>query len=595
MSIIAEQPKEFTALTIFKNSCYTIPIYQRNYAWGKDEIEQLLNDISDTEGKYCIGSLIVDKKSEDHFTVIDGQQRLTTLFLLLVYLKNESVNVASLRFEARGKSNLTLSDISKNGKPTQSDSYSEEIVSGYNIIESYFETECVKDSHFKEKFEDRLNSISIIRTQVPKKIDLNHYFEIMNTRGEQLEIHEIAKGRLLSVISDANDRSIAATLWDSCAKMYSYIQMNFSKDIREKLFGSSWSILQSKNFSDIRKCFEGKNYGSATRFSLKQKLDNPQSASDNHNGSNENEENERFESIVSFPNFLLLVNEALNFSANENDSSLDDKHFLKTLKQHWENNNAALSFIFNLLKMRFLFDTYIIKREFAKDYQDEGKWTLQRLESYDDGQKKPLYKSTFSKNAESENFNSTTVLLQSALRITYTAPKTMHWISLVLSELSKNEAVDIIEILEKYSCQKVQKADYKNAKGFAIDRIVFTYLDYVLLRDKKVDMPDFYFQFRTSIEHFYPQNPIDGIKWKNDDLNSFGNLALITVSSNSKFSNLPPSSKADSYPYIILQSPKLKLMEEMMKKNGKWTEKISQKHNDEMISLLDSEIERRIV
>ncbi len=35
--------------------------------------------------------------------------------------------------------------------------------------------------------------MNLIRVQVPAKIDLNHYFEIMNTRGEQLELHEIAK------------------------------------------------------------------------------------------------------------------------------------------------------------------------------------------------------------------------------------------------------------------------------------------------------------------------------------------------------------------------------------------------------------------
>ena len=44
------------------------------------------------------------------------------------------------------------------------------------------------------------NKVHIIHYQVPKDIDLNHYFEIMNSRGEQLEKHEIEKARLMSVL-----------------------------------------------------------------------------------------------------------------------------------------------------------------------------------------------------------------------------------------------------------------------------------------------------------------------------------------------------------------------------------------------------------
>ena len=62
------------------NSKYIIPIYQRNYAWESDEIEALLDDIKNYSGVgYFIGSLVVREK-DGFFEVIDGQQRLTTLF-----------------------------------------------------------------------------------------------------------------------------------------------------------------------------------------------------------------------------------------------------------------------------------------------------------------------------------------------------------------------------------------------------------------------------------------------------------------------------------------------------------------------------------
>ena len=81
--------------------------------------------------------------------------------------------------------------------------------------------------------------------------------------------------------------------------------------------------------------------------------------------------------------------------------------------------------------------------------------------------------------------------------------------------------------------------------------------------------------------------------YKRQPLNSFGNLALITVSSNSKFSNLDPQSKVASYPDTIKQSPKLQLMQEKMKENDNiWNEELVNKHKEEMLSLLTKEIDK---
>jgi CRISPR-associated endonuclease Cas3-HD len=72
-----------------------------------------------------------------------------------------------------------------------------------------------------------------------------------------------------------------------------------------------------------------------------------------------------------------------------------------------------------------------------------------------------------------------------------------------------------------------------------------------------------------------------------DDLDGFGNLALITVSGNSKFSNLPPEGKITSYPSIIEQSLKLKIMKELVNfDDEKWTEEKARKHKEEMFRVL---------
>lgn len=89
--------KDVAALTVgqlFRNGHYTIPIYQRNYAWGQEEIEQLIQDIWDVaqinrgDNQYFIGSLVVAEKGAGRFETIDGQQRYTTLSILLAVMKN---------------------------------------------------------------------------------------------------------------------------------------------------------------------------------------------------------------------------------------------------------------------------------------------------------------------------------------------------------------------------------------------------------------------------------------------------------------------------------------------------------------------------
>ena len=603
------QPDEFSVLDVFRGTEYRVPIYQRNYAWTKDEIEQLLNDINDIDisfdGKYYLGSLIVNQLGANYYDVIDGQQRLTTLFLMLSFLNNSSVDKRSLSFEAREKSNKTLYEIDaiKDTKIELDKEpwYSDEIIDGYAVIKNYFNQMQEKDSSFIADFKRKLGSISIIRTEVPRDIDLNHYFEIMNTRGEQLELHEIVKAKIISAIksddesADKKDKMIAATIWDACAQMDNYVQMNFSINVRNSLFDNNWDTFTKTNYEEIRECFNDEEYTDSKRYKLIDKLNNPVCEQDTRDDKNL-EENERFESIVSFPNFILLVNEALNIGETDSDAGLDDKRFVKLLEDKWKNREVALDFIFKLLKYRFLFDKYVIKREFAKDYKTEGRWALQRLEMYYDAKKnskKPVYKGTYSIEESDDINNKTLRLLEACLRVTYTSPKTMHWISRVLAAANKNNDGNVLkEVLERYCCQKVVEAEFEKSKGFAIDRIVFTFLDYLICRDNP-GFDNFQFQFRTSIEHFYPQHPINEEVWDDAHLNSFGNLALITVSANSKFSNMLPSSKIENFPDIIEQSPKLIYMKKMMESSGRlWEKSMVEEHNQQMLEILKKEIEK---
>jgi hypothetical protein len=139
----------------------------------------------------------------------------------------------------------------------------------------------------------------------------------------------------------------------------------------------------------------------------------------------------------------------------------------------------------------------------------------------------------------------------------------------------------------------VVDSEYQSRTGFGIDRIVFTYLDYILCRDNPDEFKDFQFQFRTSIEHFFPQHPINGENAVDEkNRNSFGNMALITVSANSKFSNMLPIHKVEQYEDVIEQSPKLMRMKKLLDANNRvWDDETVKNHKAEMNSIMNKEIE----
>ena len=69
---------------------YVIPVYQRNYAWEEDEITALIKDVYDSyknaKETYYIGTLVTYKRGDNIYEVIDGQQRLTTIYIILKVL-----------------------------------------------------------------------------------------------------------------------------------------------------------------------------------------------------------------------------------------------------------------------------------------------------------------------------------------------------------------------------------------------------------------------------------------------------------------------------------------------------------------------------
>src|ERR1700676_4028024 len=84
---------KYSIAEAFRECFYIVPDYQREYVWTEKEVQQLLDDIEeqldvDERREYFIGPVLVSPTAQkSHYEVIDGQQRLTTFFLLLCALR----------------------------------------------------------------------------------------------------------------------------------------------------------------------------------------------------------------------------------------------------------------------------------------------------------------------------------------------------------------------------------------------------------------------------------------------------------------------------------------------------------------------------
>ena len=177
---------------------YEIPIYQRNYAWEKDEIAALIQDVydaytRDAESNYYIGTLVSYYRGENVYEIIDGQQRLTTIRILLSVLEQQPSS--KLTYKARKRSDETLKHLENVREIDEAIGVDDGIRRGFKFALDAYTDIVPQDERaiFKEYF---LQNVKIIHYRVPKDIDLNHYFEVMNSRGEQLEKHEIVKSWL---------------------------------------------------------------------------------------------------------------------------------------------------------------------------------------------------------------------------------------------------------------------------------------------------------------------------------------------------------------------------------------------------------------
>lgn len=663
---------------LFADDAYRVPLYQRAYAWTEVEINTLLRDIRDarlnSQGRrpdgerrdYYIGSLVVNTVRSHEgvvYEVVDGQQRLTTLFIVLaiapgIVSSGSSAGIGPLKdklvFEGRSGAGDDLMRLARDGGNAINRLSTDGIRFAAEVVEnaavrgesvSGFSTVAHTDPPFSdEDLGYLLDNVKILRSELPPGTDLNHYFEVMNTRGEQLEKHEILKSRLISALDDVEERNMFSQIWDACSVLDRHIQTQFStvvgreshKSARDRIFGDSWDRLIPEHGRELfdALCEMHDRAGPAEhreRIGLADVLKHGGDRSVRTSLDAEESETSVYGPIIDFPNLLLHVlkvqlGDCFSWSHVQDDIvdrvKLEDKYLLAEFGQVKRDSEWVREFAFLLLKTRYLMDTYVIRTQKTMAGDDAENWVIQQAFKYSRRETKRQLsaRSTFSPDGRQESDGAAqrgVLMLQAMFQVTDTSRASKHFLFQIIawlhsredpSAVDRDEFVRHMESMARDRLRTMRSAEYLHS-GTHVPNFIFNVLDYELWRIGATVGTDaansplgieaanalqksakhFRFRYRTSVEHFYPVMPTaeQGHLQLPDELsNNFGNLCIMSRSENSRRNNLMPKAKAEEFASTG-QSLKFQLMSALALRAPAWSDQQIRDHGDEMMRVLD--------
>jgi hypothetical protein len=488
---------------------FEIPFYQRAYSWEKQDIEKLISDINCNERHY-LGN-IVFKKNNDKFIIIDGQQRLTTIYIIFMALREKPFEL-DYEIDSGDGEKLKNFDINEHRYINQ------QILDAINFVK---DNKTLCEISFKEK----INSAIFTMTIIPENIKATEYFELVNTKSIQLENHQVLKARFLSNIKD-NYAGIARK-WDMIS--------NMDEKYKDQILESNQADFSIEP-KTIRELLE-------SDFNDKEKK--------------QTETNSDTKSLVKFPVFLLL---ALKVFVAKKELKIDiiinkDKLLGEFYKVFKEEVNIYSEFIKFLEDMRNKFDEFVYRDD---DMKDKKLLNLQRMFYYTSEYDKPefiaallafLDKSSLGEYNE-ENAKKVTKFLEqldnelvkSALR-NNGSRKIVETINNVIEKIYKNENIET-QMLEKIDSSFLDN-------GTAVPHYWFYRLEYLLWKDfedlnvcgvcadniktvfPKFNRDEYLIKSQDTVEHMWATN----LQENNKALDDFGNLSLIRKDFNSSLSD----------------------------------------------------------
>lgn len=584
------------------NDSYVIPLYQRSFAWGDDEILQLIQDIYDAYKQkvenYYIGTLVVLKRHDGRYEVIDGQQRLTVLSLLTKILGINSE--LRLSYDSRPKVENFLREFYKDPNYKSSEAQT------YNLSNA---VNCIKDSRvlksngeietidgIKEDLGEFLsNNVILFKVEIPEDTDVATYFEIMNNRGEQLQKHEIFKARLMEKLNPKYHDEFNL-IWTACSNIDTHIQQCFSTEKRILYFGRNYDEYKFEGFVD----FKGKDEISKNKsngLNIRSILRNDITSVKNNTTK---ETPDKYNSIIDFPNFLMHVLKLYmhnHWRNEEQNIPLDEKYLIGKAKQDKAFNRIDPEKFINLLfKCRVLFDRYIIKTE-SNELKDEFKWSL-KYSKFDNISACKEY------NTYENAFN--IIKAQSMLQVTFRQRIYKNWLYDTLKFLYSEykgdniEATCLLKHLDRWMknyYKELGKFNEFNNLGTNTPHFILNFIDYLYWRKAKsnqdqinqIEIKDFSFKYWNSVEHHLSVNKATEKNkgTKPDWIDQIGNLFLISKNANSRLSDRDVKEKVGSYKDSNMGPSRQIIYHKTENNNYNWGEEEINKQTTEVLALLE--------
>lgn len=562
---------------------FSIPLYQRLFSWGEEQVKGLLYDLKnhfdpdlDNGTPYYLGMLSCIK-SGNHYDLIDGQQRFTVMILLAIVLRNyyEKWNGfldggKRLRFMSRTKDNEYLTAVINRQveilDPNRKMEDGKKII--FDFMVSQFSSDDMRESFAKSAY----TRMSFFFSELPlsyasNPASLNKYFEAMNAGGKGLEQHEILKVKLMQ----GEENKVHLTqIWNAVCDLNRPVIKRNEKDLEEGY--------RSKYMQAIELC---RNHRFNEAFEL---CESSYDTEDNNEIGDIEAKQQDFRqsfietgerSFITFPEFLIMVIDIyLNLSGSY---SFYRKELLKIYESHPIPDKQ--DFYNQLLFYRLLLDYYIVYKE---GDENTNKYDI-----------------VFKEGASAEALKQYQSMLYVSQSPFY------NWLKPVLERLHNETVRDTDELLLWIKeidnslhplPRDVNEMTYDNG----IDRYWFWRLDYYLwerkedyfkTEEEKQIVEEYVFRANRSIEHLHPQHQENNDIWGDDDIHSFGNLAMISQSFNSQQSDDPVTVKfariKDQAHNHTLQSIKMYLMYLDAEKSPLgWKVDIKNKHQDKMYDLL---------
>lgn len=492
------------------NYKFEIPFYQRAYSWKKQDIEKLVNDIN-AKDRHYLGNIVV-KKNDDKFIIIDGQQRLTTIYIIFMALREKPFEL-DYEIDSGDGEKLKNFDINENGYINR------QILETINFVKN---NKILCETSFKEK----LNSAIFTMTIIPENIKATEYFELVNTKSIQLENHQVLKARFLNNIKDSY--ADIARKWDMISNMDEKYEDQMSKKGNKDLqYGESKTI---NEFLELK--FEDKQ-------------------------EKQDETNSDAKSLVKFSVFLLLVLKV--FVAKKGlkiDITINKDKFLGEFDKVFKKETDPYSEFIDLLeKMRNKFDKFVYRDD---EMQNKRLLNLQRMFYYTSEYDKPefiaallafLDKSSLGEYNEENAQKAIKFLEQLDNELAKSAldgsgyRKVVETINNVIEKICNGENLEAL-MLEKINSSFLDD-------GTGVPHYWFYRLEYLLWRDfenlnvcgicaddikrvfPKFNKDEYLIKSQDTIEHMWATNLQENAK----ALDDFGNLALIRKDFNSSLSD----------------------------------------------------------